>query len=148
MGFIDRLRANNTGTSPRTTRSADPRTPLPDRNGFYGRRFRTPSGVDECEANLNALLGSSPADSRRFDAVWTGAEPAPDVLYGIDNTDYGVVYIAIWQTGTMVAGQREVAFVPTRFDGEPVAIAGQWKLRDPELASIGHYSEFPVRAKT
>jgi hypothetical protein len=67
------------------------------------------------------------------------------VLFGIRDTDYGVLYVAIWQSGSMVAGQREIAVVPTRFDSNaPFPLAGQWKMRDRALASIGHITDFAV----
>jgi hypothetical protein len=38
------------------------------------------------------------------------------------------VYVAIWHSGSTVAGQREIVVVPTRFDSDaPMPLAGQWK---------------------
>jgi hypothetical protein len=151
MGFLDRLR----GTAATPTRSAvvpsppgmptDPLTPIPDANGWYGRRFRTAASVEECHAHARALLVDGVSDPGVFEARWADSGPSPDVLFGIRNTQYGVLYVAIWQSGSMVAGQREVAVVPTRFNSDaPMPLAGQWKLRDGGLTSIGHVTEFSI----
>ena len=152
MGFLDRLRQGPPGAAvqvPSGARvrsdSGDELIPRPDGNGWYGRRFRTPSSIEESHENLKALLLDGKNDGRDFDARWTGSSQAPDVLFGIRDTDYGVIYVAIWQSGSMVSGQREVAVVPTRFDGNaPFPLAGQCKMRDRALASIGHITDFPV----
>lgn len=150
MGFLDRFRGTDSGsgTSARQRQHTEPRDPLvpmPDRDGWFGRRFRTPASVEECRANLDALLLDGHDDPRVFPARWTGSGDGPDVLYGVRDTAFGTLYIAIWESGSMVAGQREVNVVPTRFDGSvPLPLAGQWKMRDPGLASIGHVTDFPV----
>jgi len=119
--------------------------PVPDRFGAYGRRFRSDASVEECNATLKALLLDGDDDPRAFEATWRGGAPAPDVLFGVRDTPYGVLYVAIWRSGSMVAGQREIAVVPTRFDSNvPLALPGQWKMRDGGLTSIGHINEFPV----
>jgi hypothetical protein len=154
MGFLDRLRhgasepsKQSTSQPPATSDALSELIPAPDEDGWYGRRFRTPSSVEECHENLKALLLEGEDDERVFDARWVGSSPAPDVLFGIRDTQYGVLYVAIWQSGSMVAGQREIAIVPTRFDQRaPMPLAGQWKMRDSALASIGHVTQFPVES--
>ncbi len=122
-------------------------TPVPDSNGWYGRRFRTPASVDECHENIKALLLRGEDDPRVFAPRWTGSLEDPDVLFGVRDTEYGTVYVAIWQAGSMVGPARGQCG-PTRFDQTaPFPLAGQWKMRDGELASIGHVTEFSVEAQ-
>jgi hypothetical protein len=140
MGLLDRRRRTPTPPAPDAEL-----IPSPSRAGWYGRRFRTSAGVEVCEGNLRALLLEGHDDARVFDARWVGDSPAPDVLFGVRDTRYGVLYVAIWQSGPTISVQREIAVVPTRFDEQaPMPLAGQWKMRDNALASIGHITHFPV----
>ncbi len=147
MGFLDRLRGiaspvASSGAEPST--SAGALTPRPDRDGWYGRRFRSPLSIEACAAHARALLAGD-SDDHVFEARWTGGPPDPDVLLGLRDSAYGAVYVAILESGSMVAGEREIAVVPTRFDGQaPFPLAGQWKMRDSGLGSIGFVTEFPV----
>lgn len=145
MGLFDRLRGAGASDTNAPPARRGRFLPTPDGNGWYGRRFRTPASVDECHAHLKALLLESGDDPRLFEARWTDESPPPDVLFGIQQTQDGALYVAIWESRSMVAGQREVAVVPTDFDHRsPFPLAGRWKMRDSDLASIGHITEFSV----
>lgn len=118
--------------------------PRPSAEGWFGRRLSSERSVRECLENFAALVLDGEDDPRVFYPVWTGGAPDPEVLLGVRTGEREALFLAIWPKGSMKPAQREIALVPPGFDGSPIALPGQWKMRDPSLSSIGHITAFPI----
>lgn len=119
-------------------------------SGPKGRHLHSDLDDEACVANFKAL--NDFPESAYFSPEWLGpTESMPSTLIGLrlDETDPAkVLYLSIWDRGGYQegVGYQEMALIPPVFDPNvPIALTGQWKMRDPSLKSIGYTNDFPVR---